>query len=147
MPTFQVYLVINAATAATPADADWNAVFAAAKQYPLSQAIIQAARAAQNHIQHHKRSRGVGHEMKNTIVDFTVAAEAVAGVKDVVNEQAALRGVTGGIAQKAIDVLELELQDGAIDAGYPMAQAQKLTIPVWWIDNTDTDAAAQGCRS
>lgn len=121
------YFAVNSGTL-TPSEPQWVSFFQQARTKPLATAIINAARASQNFISASKRSQGAGNVLKNTLCAFEIASENVQACLNVLNVQAAIRGVTGTTTQKFVGVLQAEMREAVVDLGFTVLQSQQLTV-------------------
>ncbi len=123
------YVFANFA-AGSVSDAQWILLFGAAKNYPLSTAVLAAAqgRGAEKYITTHKRSQNAAYLRLYTLLGFEVDRSQVDALLVILNAQAALRSVTGTVMQKFTGVLTSELRDAAISLGYTTTNANKLSV-------------------
>lgn len=128
MAEIRVYIVLHAQTAVTPTNTQWNSVFQNARTKPFLAGIIAAAQAAQNFITVEKRSWGAGNENKFRLVGFEIAANHADDLVALLNQKADDYAITGTLKQKFEGVVQRELQDGALDAGFSAANAAKLVV-------------------
>ena len=137
MVAIRVYLVIHAATTATPTEQQWRDLISGTKGKPMASAIVSSAKAAQNHISATKRNEGTD-AMRYTMGGFELSRDDVTDLLAVLDTEALVHSVTGTNVEKFEGVLEAELQDAATDLGYA-AQAANISVTV--ISATDPDAA------
>lgn len=138
MAEIRVYAAVYADTLAEPAEQQWHDLFGLAKTYPLASTVLAFARSAQNYLTYNKRSQGPGHENRYTLIGFEIDDQNVPDIQDMLEDQAALRGIIGGPVAMFTLVLQGELQDAAAALGYG-GQASKLTIP-WLTQGTRGEA-------
>lgn len=125
----RVYAVIFADFAAgAVTEQQWQTLMQATRLQPLSSAVIQAVRAAQNNITASKRSQNAAHLRLYTVVGFEINSADVEALLVVLNAQAVIHGVTGTNVQKFQGVLQAELRLAALGLGYTPTQANKLSV-------------------
>lgn len=126
------YLAIHADFVTPLTSADWRDVAAEAfVTGALWSEIMTRAGDEPNLIpSFHKFSQGVGEVNKWCLVRFDFSVTDATLLKNLLNTEAAARGITGNITVKTKGVLKAELQEAAMVAkGLSAAQAAKITIP------------------
>lgn len=127
MAELRCYFVIHANTVVVPSEVQWQALLNQTRTKPFANAIIQAARAAQNFISASKRSQNALQLRRFTMCGFEIEDSQVTSLLAVLNTQCAARNITGNQRTKFKLLIQAELREAATDLGYG-AQALLLFI-------------------
>lgn len=125
----RVYAVIDGGTFfSLYSEDEWNAVLAWFLTESSLALIEQIAVCSHNHIALSKRNQGTGVAARYTFITFEIDADQRTQFVNYVNNRAAQLSITGNLSQKAIGILQSEIRDAAVKAGYSAPQAVKLKV-------------------